>query len=373
MALFRILRFGRRWRGGLTFGPPGWHAAPQALSAIASAGTPPALPSDVAGLIGLLEQLAIRATSAINPSLLAQLQDLGTPPRRIRALVLNCLPTQPESALPQLLARQGADDLLRGLDLVRRCMDVRRAVIATDRHDFSSRRQLRKVLKRQPWRRGVQIARLLNRYPQAHPTLLLRSLYGKQLEPQALPTRANRVVLDPLTCWLLGVWARTGEPPRQRPVQVFVQDAPPRILMAHIGETIGQLAARLEIPLRAQQVIVNGMLAGATADAGYALDLATEIISIRPVPREEPSSPCIQCGWCVDHCPTALTPIRLYELAPAGKRTGAALEARHCVACGLCSYVCPTRLPLTAHVVALRAQVTPQEVLEPVEQETGDD
>jgi len=85
----------------------------------------------------------------------------------------------------------------------------------------------------------------------------------------------------------------------------------------------------------------------------------TESISARPRPTVETSTPCIECGWCVDHCPTDLNPLHLHELSqdPLRSSLNESLESLHCIGCGLCSYVCPTRLPLTQSTLDLRTQV----------------
>src|SRR5262249_36492210 len=97
---------------------------------------------------------------------------------------------------------------------------------------------------------------------------------------------------------------------------------------------------------------------------------ATESIAIREVPAYEVSAACLACGWCVDVCPTALTPVRLMELSqkipdttlPSAPTPPAPLpppppESPHCIACRLCSYVRPSRLPLPPETLRLRALV----------------
>ncbi len=98
------------------------------------------------------------------------------------------------------------------------------------------------------------------------------------------------------------------------------------------------------------------MLAGAEVDAKRSVvSGTTAAVSWRARPLEEEAAGCIQCGWCVDHCPTGLTPVRLHDLAQSERpaRAEEAGEALHCLACGLCSYVCPARLPLMTEVVRL--------------------
>jgi len=231
---------------------------------------------------------------------------------------------------------------------------------------------------------------LLNRYPQGHPTILMRTLFGKRLQVDALPSRFNRLMVDAVTPWALGRYLRTKQTYVDRPIQVFVQescaDGSPcaRLLVGRIGEAIGEFAKRYHVALDDREIILNGMLAGTLATPEAKIEGHTESISVRVPAAPEKATPCLACGWCVDVCPTALVPVRLLELndripsglaailapAPVIPPTGmppgpvtnllkssTAREALHCIGCGLCSYVCPTRLPLAQETLALRLRV----------------
>src|SRR6201986_4704306 len=95
----------QRMKGGLYLGPPGW--APGAIEGL-DAGEPGekkegrALPEERDALIALLGQIGLGKMSPILPSLAEQLGEMGG--RRMRALVLNLLPTQPEYALAAALS-----------------------------------------------------------------------------------------------------------------------------------------------------------------------------------------------------------------------------------------------------------------------------
>jgi electron transport complex protein RnfC len=192
--------------------------------------------------------------------------------------------------------------------------------------------------------------------------------------------------VDPVACWFLGRFLH-GETSRftERPVQLFIQNrsnnsSSARLVMGRIGETVADFCRRFSVDLLNQQVILNGMLAGQDVDPDTARILtSTESVAIRPTVATELPSACLACGWCVDVCPTGLTPLRLMELAqrvPVGAdvvrpsnetsgtaeavpllRSRAARESLHCIGCGLCSYVCPTRLPLTQETLRLRLRV----------------
>jgi electron transport complex protein RnfC len=386
---WRFFSFRNRWPGGLHFGPAAWTPAPLPLASAKPDATNGSdrpkfpVPASASELATLLESGGLAATSAVNPSLAAQLRDLGGDDpvahrhrRRIRGLVLNLLPTQPEANIAGALMRQSPEDLLAGLALARDLIAPRKVYIVTDSHDYKSRRALRKIIKAAPRKDAIPnlvIKSFVNLYPQAHPTILLRSLFGKKLAHDQLPTRANRVILDPVCAWALGRLARTGALPDHRPVQIFTESSPPKLILAKIGEPV---SAHLgDMNLDGTQVIRNGMLLGEEIHpAATNITWSTEIISARKLPQPERSTPCIACGWCVDHCPTALSPIALYQqsLAPVGSRTGDALESRHCIGCSLCSYVCPTRLPLATQIIRLRTEMAAVPVPLPKE-DPGDD
>jgi Na+-translocating ferredoxin:NAD+ oxidoreductase RnfC subunit len=403
--------------GGVVFGPPGWSPAriestfdgasepfedPPAAQAGAQEGLSfgnqhsrienphilPApfhhLPHNRRDLALLLDSLGIGRTSAIIPALADQLRHLGsgTGDVRPRALVLNLLPTQPEFTLGGALTRLALADLRTGMHALHHILHPRSLLVVFDRHDLSTWRAWKRIARQHHF--PVELRPLLNRYPQAHPTPLLRTLWGKRLQVDALPSRFNRLVIDPVTAWAFGRYLRTKQPLTDRPVQVFMQGDPAggggaRLLTGRVGETLAAFATRYQLELAGRQIILNGMLAGAAGTADFVITGGTESISLRPVVPPETPSPCISCGWCVDVCPTALTPVRLMELngrvpsgiemahgtgGPAGGAVGATLlrtsqarESLHCIGCGLCSYVCPTRLPLTEETLALRLRV----------------
>jgi electron transport complex protein RnfC len=388
--MFSFLTRSRRMPGGLVFGPPAWTAA----TLHNASPTPAALPHEQSAraphsredLLHLLDSLALNDTSPIHPPLADQLRDLEH--RRCRALVLNLLPTQPEYALGAGLTALALDDLRTGLSAIQRALRAEKVIAVVDRHDGHTRRLWKKGARGH--RRGhetcpYEVRSLLNRYPQAHPTTLTRTLFGRRLQVGHLPTRNNRVILDPAAAWAFGRYVRAGEPFSHRPVQLFFDraSAPPGaaagalLVVARIGTPIADLLHQYHIRTADRQIILNGMLAGEELEPNAAITPRTEALAVRELPVYEPAHPCIACGWCVDVCPTSLVPINLFDLAgkaqhfiasapltPAGGgglpttpdplRTRAAREALHCIGCGLCSYVCPTRLPLTQKTLRLR-------------------
>lgn len=352
--MWRALFQRRRMIGGLYFGPPAWspaaivdHTTPPASC------TAPAAPQTREDLLAVVIAARIGQTTTHGPSLPQQLETLSG--RSVRTLVVNLLPLQPEFVLGRAMMQLFADDLLIGLQALTDTVKPRQTLVVFDRYDWPLKRLLRKARKG----RAITLRGLLNRYPQGNASVLLRTLAGKHLPVGAPPTESNRMILDPVALWALGRYLRAGLTFDRRPVQLFLPDEAPRLVMATIGESLRACCNRHAIGIDRRQVLVNGMLAGTLADRDDLIHGDTESISLRDIPMAEVPAPCISCGWCIDHCPTGLNPVELLQLAQAGKTiSSAAAEARHCIGCGLCSYVCPTRLPMTPNVVALRNTLT---------------
>ena len=62
---------------------------------------------------------------------------------------------------------------------------------------------------------------------------------------------------------------------------------------------------------------------------------------------KSPETACINCGRCVDVCPSRIIPSRLADYAQRhDEEAFVAMNGLECVECGSCSYVCPAKRPL---------------------------
>ena len=74
--------------------------------------------------------------------------------------------------------------------------------------------------------------------------------------------------------------------------------------------------------------------------------------------EENPETPCIKCGRCIDVCPSYLVPVLMMEKALNDDTEGfEKLNGMECVECGSCAYVCPAKRPLTQGFKYMRQAV----------------
>ena len=72
------------------------------------------------------------------------------------------------------------------------------------------------------------------------------------------------------------------------------------------------------------------------------------------VAKWEPTA-CINCGRCVDVCPSRLIPSQLADHASHfNDEEFVALYGMECVECGSCSYVCPAKRQLAQMIKSMR-------------------
>ena len=72
------------------------------------------------------------------------------------------------------------------------------------------------------------------------------------------------------------------------------------------------------------------------------------------VAANEPSA-CINCGRCVEVCPSRIIPSRLADFAEHhNEEAFTKWEGLECVECGSCSYVCPAKRQLKQAIGSMR-------------------
>ncbi len=336
--------------GGLYFGPPAWDA-PLWPAVDPIAATPPAdAPQSATQLCELAHRLNFSRNDIWTPSLSEQLRIAG---EEARYIILNLIPPQPESIMSSLLSEFELPRMVAALQRVCQCFPAAQARVAIARNEYNLRYQWRASAKKNKWR----IRPLVNRYPQGHPTILLRALLGLKLQPGESPARHGVILLDPITCWTLGYWLDTGRCPDWHPIEVFTHNMRPCVIAAPLGQPLAKILTDAGIHCDSRQCIINGMMAGKLVDpAATVLEPWMQMISLRPPPALEMAVDCIRCGWCVNACPSGLNPaglmaqVRIMDCLSAV----AAHEADACIECGLCSYVCPSRLPLAVTIRGMK-------------------
>ncbi|HOF17967.1 MAG TPA: 4Fe-4S dicluster domain-containing protein [Phycisphaerae bacterium] len=266
-------------------------------------------------------------------------------------LVANALESQPYlTADHRLLVEHGAD-VIRGLAILARAIGAREVILAADRRRTGEYRELVGPA------RMYQIARvaLPHKYPVGAANVLVKVLTGREVPPGGSALGLGVAVVDPATCFAAYRWTACGVAPSARVVTLAGERLKIRgNFWVPVGASVAELTGGTDGP-----VLHGGPMTGLRCPPDAVVTAATGALLAINAAQAAPSTPCIRCGWCTDHCPARLNVAVLNDVFELGlvqraRRMGVAA----CVECGVCSYVCPSRLPLSQRVRQLRRAVT---------------
>lgn len=194
------------------------------------------------------------------------------------------------------------------------------------------------------------------RYPAANPTMVAYESEGLKGGPRFLPHRHNPVeqgvaMILPWTAIVIGRWFTLRRFDLLRPLfiarpgvesAISGHYALPGQPLATIDPVLGDSDARGH-----STVIAGNPMTGRRIDEPAVAPSDEYLLTVQPPPSRQTPHPCINCGWCLDVCPTQLDPVRMLEAARGRDQDGWLCDQlAWCVDCGLCSHVCPSSLPL---------------------------
>jgi len=106
------------------------------------------------------------------------------------------------------------------------------------------------------------------------------------------------------------------------------------------------------------RIIVGDPMSGHAIDFDDSAPAERSLLTLLPPSRPMAAQPCINCGWCVDVCPTGLDPVRMDQQIHTGDHNAwLGDQLVWCIDCGLCSYVCPSCIPLAQRFRDTRRQL----------------
>ena len=107
-----------------------------------------------------------------------------------------------------------------------------------------------------------------------------------------------------------------------------------------------------------QKVISGGPMMGfamMTLDTPVTKTSSSILAFTEDIVAKSQTTACINCGRCVEVCPSRIIPSRLADCAERfDEETFTAQNGLECVECGSCSYVCPAKRPLKQSIGSMR-------------------
>ncbi len=267
---------------------------------------------------------------------------------RIGTLIINGAECEPWITCDDLLMRERAEGIVRGIAILRHIVAADRVLVGIEDNKPQAIAAMRGAAAQAS---GIEVVPVPTRYPAGGEKQLIRVLTGIEIPYGRFGTEFGVQCFNVGTAYSVHRAVELGEPLVSRIVTLTGNVDHPGNFEVLIGTPIDELLRLAAPKADTDRFIMGGPMMGFTLTR---TDLpvtkaANCILAASPslFPPQGPEMPCIRCGACTRACPAELQPHELYWFSRA-KNFGKAQEYGifDCIECGCCAYVCPSNIRL---------------------------
>jgi electron transport complex protein RnfC len=289
----------------------------------------------------------------------------ATPAVPMAELIINAAECEPFITCDDLLMRERAADIVRGIGIFRDMLKPTAVLIGIEDNKPEAAAAMREAV--QAAGEHFTIIQVPTLYPAGGAKQLIRVLTGKEV-PGAMRSTAEMGVQVFNVGTAYAAWRAIGhgEPLISRIVTVSGNVHYPRNYDVLIGTPMDELLKLATPHPDTDGIIMGGPMMGFLVPDEHAPIVKTSNCLIahseRLFPPKAPEMPCIRCGACAQACPHELQPFELYWNARA-KNFGKTQQYKifDCIECGCCSFVCPSRIPLVQYFRFAKSEIWARE------------
>lgn len=284
-------------------------------------------------------------------------------PDAIEYFIANGSECEPMLTSDYRLMLEEGEKVVMGLKICMNMFPQAKGIIAIENNKPKALEHMRELCKTEP---NIEVKELLTKYPEGGERQLINACTGRYINSTMLPADAGCIVDNVATLAAIYDAVALSTPLVKKVITVsgdaVKNTANVKIRLGssykNILETVGGLKDGIE---DAGKYICGGPMMG---QALFELDVPVTKPSsaicafVHDEVSENPTTPCIRCGRCVDVCPEFLVPVLMAKAAESHNlEKFEALNGMECMECGSCSYICPARRPLTQGFKEMRKLV----------------
>ena len=279
-------------------------------------------------------------------------------------LIINGAECEPFITCDDLLMRERAEDVVRGIGIFRDLLQPQTVLIGIEDNKPEAAAAMRAAVK--ALEEDFQVVQVPTLYPAGGAKQLIRVLTGKEVPAAKRSTDLGVQCFNVATAYTAWRAIAHGEPVVSRLVTVSGNVHAPRNYEVLIGTPMDELLKLATPHPDTDGIIMGGPMMGfLVPDRHVPVIKATNCLiahSPRLFPPAPPEMPCIRCGACAQACPHELQPFEMYWFSRA-KNFGKTQEYHifDCIECGCCSFVCPSRIPLVQYFRFAKSEIWARE------------
>ena len=273
---------------------------------------------------------------------------------KVDTIIVNVSECEPYIVADDRLCREHAKEVISGLQIIMRILDMNSAHIAIESNKPEAIKALRWEIDPAT---GIQLDVLPAKYPQGAEKQLIYAVTGREVPSGGLPAAVGCAVFNAASCKAVHDAVYEGMPLIRRIVTVsgdIVME--PKNLMVPLGTSFNDLLDAVGHSENPYKVLSGGPMMGAAQfDLMVPVIKGTNAVTILGKHNRYAvdTSQCIRCGKCIDVCPMHLMPVLMYKSTMTGDiQEMLKSNMMDCIECGCCAYTCPGCVPL---VLAFRA------------------
>ena len=278
-------------------------------------------------------------------------------PEKIDYVIANCAECEPYITADYRRMLENTDELISGMKVLLTIFPNAKGIFAVEDNKKDCIEKLEKFIQADE---RMEVKAMMTKYPQGAERQLIYTVTKRAINSAMLPADAGCIVDNVET--LIGIHRAVIEgKPLVVPVVTVSGDAVNnpgnfKVLLGtshrELAEAAGGFAAEPE------KLISGGPMMGfamITLDAPVTKTSSSLLAFKKDAVSQLRESACINCGRCVQVCPSRIIPSRLADYAKRHDEVSfVAMNGLECVECGSCSYVCPAKRQLKQAIGSMR-------------------
>lgn len=278
-------------------------------------------------------------------------------PEKIDYVIANCAECEPYITADYRRMLENTGELISGMKVLLTIFPNAKGIFAVEDNKKDCIEKLEEFIQADE---RMEVKAMMTKYPQGAERQLIYTVTNRAINSAMLPADAGCIVDNVET--LIGIHRAVieGKPLVERVVTVSgdAVNNPGnfKVLLGtshrELAEAAGGFAAEPE------KLISGGPMMGfamITLDAPVTKTSSSLLAFKKDAVSQLRESACINCGRCVQVCPSRIIPSRLADYAKRHDEVSfVAMNGLECVECGSCSYVCPAKRQLKQAIGSMR-------------------
>lgn len=278
-------------------------------------------------------------------------------PEKIEYIIANCAECEPYITADYRCMLENTQELVSGMKVVLSLFPKAKGIFAVEDNKKDCIEKLKAAVADEP---RIEVKVLMTKYPQGAERQLIYAVTKRAINSTMLPADAGCIVDNVETMIAIHYAVIEGKPLMERIVTVSGDDIEHpgnfKVLLGTSHRELVEAAGGFkEDP---EKLISGGPMMGfamVTLDAPVTKTSSSILAFKEDIVAKSPATACINCGRCVEVCPSRIIPSRLADYAERmDEASFIGMNGLECVECGSCSYVCPAKRPLKQAIGSMR-------------------